>query len=88
ERPLPDGWAGKRLRELTMPGQAVLAAVTRAGSPRLDVSELVGQEGDVLTLMVAKEAVDELERRLCGAPLNSGAGSGDDGGNGGGEARP
>ena len=66
ERPLPDGWAGKRLRELTMPGRAILAAVTRSGTPRLEVSELVGQEGDVLTLLVAKEAVDELERRLCG----------------------
>jgi trk system potassium uptake protein TrkA len=69
ERPLPDAWAGKRLRELAIPGEAILAAVTRAGAPRLDVSELVGQEGDVLTLMVAKESVDELERRLCGAPL-------------------
>ena len=68
ERPLPDGWAGKRLRDLAMPGQAVLAAVTRAGAPRLDVNELVGQEGDVLTLLVAKDAVGELGRRLCGTP--------------------
>jgi trk system potassium uptake protein TrkA len=69
ERPLPDAWAGKRLRELAIPGEATLVAVTRAGAPRLDVNELVGQEGDVLTLMVAKESADELERRLCGAPL-------------------
>jgi trk system potassium uptake protein TrkA len=68
ERSLPDAWAGKRLRDLTMPGQASLVAVTRGGTPRLDINDLVGQEGDVLTLMVAKEAVDELERRLCGAP--------------------
>jgi len=68
ERQLPDGWAGKRLMELTMPGRAALVAVTRAGAPRLDVSDLVGQEGDVLTLMVTKDASHELERRLCGTP--------------------
>jgi trk system potassium uptake protein len=92
ERPLPDTWAGKRLRELAMPGQAILAAVTRAGLPRLDATELVGQEGDVLTMMVAKDAVDELERRLCGAPAadanaaNDNQGGGD-AGNGGGDHR-
>ncbi len=69
ERPLPDGWAGKRLGELTMPGRATLVAVTRAGTARLEIGELVGQEGDVLTLVVAKGAADELERRLCGAPV-------------------
>ena len=68
ERPLPDTWAGKRLRDLAMPGRATLAAVTRAGTPRLDVHDLVGQEGDVLTMLVAKESVEELERRLCGTP--------------------
>ena len=68
ERALPDAWAGKRLRDLSMPGQASLVAVTRAGVPRLDVVDLVGQEGDVLTLMVAKDAAHELERRLSGAP--------------------
>ncbi len=69
ERPLPEGWAGKRLRDLTIAGGASLVAVTRAGVPRLDVSDLVGQEADVLTLIVAKDAVDELERRLCGSPV-------------------
>ena len=68
ERQLPDGWAGKRLMELAMPGRATLVAVTRSGAPRLDITDLVGQEGDVLTLMVAKEAAEELERRLCGPP--------------------
>jgi trk/ktr system potassium uptake protein len=70
ERSLPDAWAGKRLRDLTMPGRASLVAVTRAGVPRLDLVDLVGQEGDVLTLMVAKDAAHELERRLSGAPLS------------------
>jgi trk/ktr system potassium uptake protein len=72
ERPLPDGWAGKRLRDLSMPGRANLVAVTRAATPRLDVNDVVGQEGDVITLVVAKDALDELERRLCGSPPSEG----------------
>jgi trk system potassium uptake protein TrkA len=64
EHQLPEAWAGKRVRDLGMPGKARLVAVTRAGSPRLDTSDLVGQEGDVLHLAVMKEAVSELESRL------------------------
>jgi trk system potassium uptake protein len=64
ERQIPEAWAGKRLRDLGMPGRARLAAVTRAGTPRLDTFELVGQEGDVLHLMVMKDAISELEGRL------------------------
>jgi len=72
ERLLPEAWAGKALRELGMRGMATLVAVTRADVPRLDVTELVGQEGDVLHLAVLKHHVEELERRLEGAqPLGS-----------------
>ncbi|MHB8594002.1 MAG: potassium channel family protein [Acidimicrobiales bacterium] len=67
DRLLPEAWAGKRLRDLGMPGRANLVAVTRAGTPRLDVVDLVGQEGDVLHLAVLKDAVAELERRISGA---------------------
>jgi trk system potassium uptake protein TrkA len=71
ERMLPESWAGKRLRDLGMAGRASLVAVTRAAVPRLDVGDLVGQEGDILHLAVLKEAVEELERRL-GAGLPAG----------------
>ena len=57
ERVLPDGWAGKALRDLGVAGPGHLVAVTRAGVPRLDVADLVGQEGDVLHLAVLKDAV-------------------------------
>jgi trk system potassium uptake protein len=63
ERQLPESWAGRQLREVAMDG-ARLIAVTRSGVPRLEVSELVGQEGDVLHFVVLKDSVEELERRL------------------------
>jgi trk system potassium uptake protein TrkA len=64
ERSLPHEWAGRRLAELSVPGQLAVVAVTRAGTPRLDVGELVGQEGDVLHLAVLRDTVAELEQRL------------------------
>lgn len=64
DRLLPDEWAGKRLRDLGLPGRATLVAVTRAGAPRLDVTELLGQEGDVLHFAVMSEAVAELDERF------------------------
>lgn len=65
ERQLPESWAGCQLREVVM-DRARLIAVTRSGVPRLAVSELVGQEGDVLHFAVFKDAVADLERRLNG----------------------
>ena len=66
EKALPESWAGKRLHRLGEAGRFRLAAVTRAGEARLAGPDLVGQEGDVLHLMVAKEHLEELESRLAG----------------------
>ncbi|HTZ08762.1 MAG TPA: TrkA C-terminal domain-containing protein, partial [Acidimicrobiales bacterium] len=74
ERVLPDTWAGKAVRELRVAGKARVVAVTRAGVPRLDVADLVGQEGDVLHLAVMKDALEELERRFDGVVTGSGPG--------------
>ena len=41
-----------------------LVAVTRAGVPRLDARELVGQEGDVLHVAVLSDARSELDALL------------------------
>jgi trk system potassium uptake protein len=68
ERALPDDWAGKRLRELGMPGRVRLVSVSRAGAPRLDIANLVGQEGDVLHLAVMKDALEEVERMMGRGP--------------------
>jgi trk system potassium uptake protein TrkA len=64
DRPLPEAWAGRRLKEVAVPGEVTLVAVTRAGVPRLDVAELLGQEGDLLHLAVMVDAVAGLEERL------------------------
>ncbi|MEO7836235.1 MAG: TrkA family potassium uptake protein [Acidimicrobiales bacterium] len=63
ERALPDGWAGKKVAALGEPGRFRVVALTRAGAARL-AGNLVGQEGDVLHVMVAKSSLDELESRL------------------------
>ncbi len=72
ERRLPEHWAGRALRELEADGQVRLVAVTRAGTPRLETADLVGQEGDVLHLAVVKEALDTLRVRLGPAELVNG----------------
>jgi trk system potassium uptake protein len=66
ERELPERWAGKRLADLSVAGEVTVAAVTRAGVARLDFRDLVGQDGDVLHLMVTDTALDRLNSRLRG----------------------
>ena len=76
ERVLPDTWAGKAVRDLRVQGKARVVAVTRAGVPRLDVTDLVGQEGDVLHLAVLTDALEELEQHFAGVAPSPGAGGG------------
>jgi trk system potassium uptake protein TrkA len=64
DRSLPDGWAGRSLGELEQPGRISLVAVSRAGVPRLDARDLVGQEGDVLHLAVLDDAKRDLDAAL------------------------
>ncbi len=62
DRTLPDSWAGRSLCDLELPGSVHIVAVTRAGVPRLDARELVGQEGDVLHIAVLDEALGQLDQ--------------------------
>ena len=72
ERRLPEGWAGRSLDDLEEDGRLKLVAVIRAGTPRLDVRELVGQEGDVLHLAVTADALDLVtERFSSGVPAGT-----------------
>jgi trk system potassium uptake protein TrkA len=64
ERALPDLWAGRKLGELDEGDRFRLVALSRRGEGRLTMPGLVGQEGDILHLMVRRDAVDELENRL------------------------
>jgi trk system potassium uptake protein len=64
QRSLPDAWAGRALGELEQPGRLTVVAVIRAGEPRLDARDLVGQEGDVLHLAVLDDALRELDESM------------------------
>jgi trk system potassium uptake protein TrkA len=64
ERALPESWAGRPLGDLERPGRLSVVAVIRAGEPRLDARELVGQEGDVLQLAVLNDALRELDETM------------------------
>jgi trk system potassium uptake protein TrkA len=66
ERELPERWAGKQLADLNRPGEVTVVAVTRAGVPRLDFEELVGQDGDIVHLMVTRDALERFNARLAG----------------------
>jgi trk system potassium uptake protein len=67
ERALPPGWAGQPLAAIDHPGQWRLSALTRGGQAVIPQANLVGQEGDVLTLSVSTLALDELEATLTPA---------------------
>ena len=75
ERPLTEAWAGRRLGDFDVPGRISVVAVDRAGQPRLDARDLIGQEGDRLHVAVLTEALDELDRR-CGGELSAIEGDG------------
>jgi trk system potassium uptake protein len=72
ERPLSEAWAGRRLGDLAVPGRISIMAVERAGQPRLDAEELIGQEGDRLHIAVLTEALGELDRRCAGGVSETG----------------
>jgi trk system potassium uptake protein TrkA len=76
ERELPERWAGKRLADLSVPGEVTVVAVTRSGVVRLDFADLVGQDGDVVHLMITAEALGRFNARLAGTAVPSGAGRG------------
>ena len=68
ERSLPNGWAGRKLVELVGESDRFrLVALSRGGQARLASPEMVGQEGDILHVVVHRDAAEELELRLGGA---------------------
>ena len=68
ERELPAGWAGKEFDILVRAGSADarfrLVSVTRAGKGMIVSPGMIGQEGDLLHLLVHDDGADELEQRL------------------------
>jgi len=68
ERALPDTWAGRKLSEMEDGSRFRLVGLTRGGQARLYGPELVGQEGDILHLIVRNDAQEELEARMAAGP--------------------
>ncbi len=68
DRVLPEHLAGQKLSTLETEGRVRLVAVTRAGVPRLDTSGLVGQDGDLLHIVVTKDELPSLEILLATPP--------------------
>lgn len=71
ERDLPLAWAGHRLDPLDGAAGHRLVAVTRAGEARLTTDGIVGQEGDVLHVLVRLEARGSLDAALAAGPEGS-----------------
>ncbi len=65
ERALPAVWAGRKLAGIGQAGRFRVTAVTRSGAARLTGPDMVGQEGDILHIMVTKADLDELDGRLA-----------------------
>jgi trk system potassium uptake protein TrkA len=68
ERALPSHWAGQRLDQLEEPGRFTLGAVTRLGTAQVARKDIVGQDGDILHLVVSTDALAELQTRLDERP--------------------
>ena len=66
EQVLPASWAGHKLAGIDEGDRFRLVALTRAGMVHLATPDLVGQEGDVLHILVQRDATDELDGRLRG----------------------
>lgn len=66
ERDLPVAAAGRKLDSLVEGRIVRLVAVTRDGTTRIATPGLVGQEGDVLLLMVARADLSALDDILAG----------------------
>jgi len=64
ERSLPPEWAGRSLAALSEGDRFRLVSLMRAGQARIATPDLVGQEGDVLMLVVHREARQDLDNRL------------------------
>lgn len=65
---IPPKWTGRTVGMLGEAGQFRLVGLTRGGEARIPRSDLIGQEGDRLHIIVMAEAEPELARRLETGP--------------------
>jgi trk system potassium uptake protein len=72
ERTIAAGWSGHRLDELEQPGRARVVAVGRLGVAQVPPPDLVAQDGDVLWLTVASDALEAVDAMLAAGPTKGG----------------
>lgn len=68
ERAVPDAWAGTPAIALDTDGVTRVVAVTRLGVARVPTPDLLLQDGDVVHLALAGDAIDALDERLVTGP--------------------
>ena len=66
ERVVPSPWAGHALMDLEDNGTMRVVALSRLGTARVPTPDLVVQEGDVVYLAVAGDAMPAVDARLAG----------------------
>lgn len=67
ERPVAKAWVGKAISELEEATGARVAAIGRMGASLVASDKTVAQEGDLLYIAVAADAVDALDTALKGS---------------------
>lgn len=64
ERVVPTKWAGHRVGELDVESKAQVVALSRLGVAQLCRADLVIQDGDVVYVAIAGEAIDAFDEHL------------------------
>jgi trk system potassium uptake protein TrkA len=64
ERVVPNKWAGHRVGELDVEGQAHVVALSRLGVAQLTRPDLVIQDGDVVYVAISGDHIDEFDQHL------------------------
>jgi trk system potassium uptake protein TrkA len=65
---LPSAWAGQKLAALSVGDNHRVVAISRNGTGRLAVEDALGQEGDILHVMVQRDARAQLDVLLDHGP--------------------
>jgi trk system potassium uptake protein TrkA len=73
ERPVPAAWAGHKVLELEIPGQARVVSLTRLGVACIPGDDLINQEGDVVHIAVAGDHMESFESHLAEGPATGGS---------------
>ena len=68
ERTIAGSWSGHPLSDLEQPGRVRVAAVGRLGVAQVPNPDLVAQDGDVVYLAVASDALADVDAALAAGP--------------------